>query len=178
MVTEYRRADSPSSEELMTHLSDCAAFTDAALPASPVVISDPDRLRALYATGLLDSEPEEHYDRITRSAAVALDAALRGGVIGGRRPTILQEHGGVGPRDSRAAPDAARCAYSIRGRERGRPVTCRCSVISQASPPSTHLTIRQIRRREGLVRSVTRRCLGVSSLAVADWKSAHRARVR
>jgi GAF domain-containing protein len=74
MVTEHRRADSPSVAELMTHLSASGAFVDAALPASPAVISDSARLRALYATGLLDSAPEELYDRITRAAAAALDA--------------------------------------------------------------------------------------------------------
>ena len=44
------------------------------MPSTSAAITDPDRLRALYATGLLDSPPEEIYDRITRAAAAALDA--------------------------------------------------------------------------------------------------------
>ncbi|TPG34669.1 GAF domain-containing protein [Mycolicibacterium hodleri] len=74
MVTDDRRADSASIEELMAHLANSAAFAETAMPSTSATITDPDRLRALYATGLLDSAPEEIYDRITRAAAAALDA--------------------------------------------------------------------------------------------------------
>ena len=74
MVTDDRRADSASIDELMAHLADSPAFAEKAMPSTAATITDPDRLRALYATGLLDSAPEEIYDRITRAAAAALDA--------------------------------------------------------------------------------------------------------
>jgi GAF domain-containing protein len=44
------------------------------MPSVEAEITNPDRLQALYATGLLDSPTEEAYDRITRAAAAALDA--------------------------------------------------------------------------------------------------------
>lgn len=74
MVADQRRVDSPSIEDLMAHLSDSDVFAEAAMPSTSAAITDPDRLAALYATGLLDSPPEEVYDRITRAAADALNA--------------------------------------------------------------------------------------------------------
>ncbi len=44
------------------------------MPNVTAAITDPNRLRALYATGLLDSPPEAAYDRIIRATADALDA--------------------------------------------------------------------------------------------------------
>lgn len=41
-------------------------------PAPPDVVRDPDRLAALRETGLLDSEVEEEFDRLTRLATVLL----------------------------------------------------------------------------------------------------------
>lgn len=74
MLAEQRRVNSPDIEELLTHISTSTAFADAKMPDTSATINDPDRLRALYATGLLDTAPEEPYDRITRAAAAALDA--------------------------------------------------------------------------------------------------------
>jgi GAF domain-containing protein len=74
MVSEQRRANSPDIEELLAHLSESGAFAETAMPNASATINDPDRLDALYATGLLDSPPDEMYDRITRAAAAALDA--------------------------------------------------------------------------------------------------------
>lgn len=74
MVVDQRQADSASAEELRRRLSHSDVFTASAMPSVAAAIADPDRLRALYATGLLDSPPEEVYDRITRAAAAALDA--------------------------------------------------------------------------------------------------------
>ena len=44
------------------------------MPSAIAALTDPDRLRALYATGLLDTPLEAVYDRITRAAAEALNA--------------------------------------------------------------------------------------------------------
>ncbi|WP_231743584.1 GAF domain-containing protein [Mycobacterium sp. GA-2829] len=74
MVADLRRTQLASVEELMAHLNECRVFADTEMPTVEAEITDPARLRALYATGLLDSDPEEAYDRITRAAAAALDA--------------------------------------------------------------------------------------------------------
>jgi hypothetical protein len=74
MLTEQRKLDGPDMAELLSHLATSGAFADAAPPNAWSAINDPDRLASLYATGLLDSPPEEAYDRITRAAAAALDA--------------------------------------------------------------------------------------------------------
>jgi len=74
MVADHRRGESATIHELMARLSDSGVFADTGMPSVSTVIADPDRLRALYATGLLDSPTEEIYDRITRAAADALDA--------------------------------------------------------------------------------------------------------
>jgi GAF domain-containing protein len=74
MLADQRRDDSNSLDELMAHIKECGALSATEMPDVTVEINDPDRLRSLYDTGLLDSPPEEMYDRITRAAAAALDA--------------------------------------------------------------------------------------------------------
>lgn len=74
MVADRRRVDSRAVEDLLGHLSSAGVFAETAMPSVTTAVTDPDRLRALHATGLLDSSPEEVYDRITRAAADALDA--------------------------------------------------------------------------------------------------------
>jgi hypothetical protein len=74
MVAEQRTADSPGFIELMTHLAASGTFAVSTMPDTSPTVNDPSRLRALYATGLLDSAPDEAFDRITRAAAAALDA--------------------------------------------------------------------------------------------------------
>jgi GAF domain-containing protein len=74
MVADRRRTERGSVEELMAHLEECKVFAEAQMPSVEAEITDPDRLQALYATGLLDTSPEEAYDRITKAAAAALDA--------------------------------------------------------------------------------------------------------
>lgn len=74
MVADRRRTDSGAVDELLAHLAEAGVFADTAMPNISAAITDPDRLRSLYATELLDSPPEAIYDRITRAAADALDA--------------------------------------------------------------------------------------------------------
>ncbi|BBX17969.1 histidine kinase [Mycolicibacterium duvalii] len=74
MLMELKHAGSPDLETARAHLLDRGVFASDAMPDISAVINDPDRLHALYATELLDSPPEEAYDRITRAAAEALDA--------------------------------------------------------------------------------------------------------
>jgi GAF domain-containing protein len=74
MVADLRRADDKSVEEALARLAKSGALAETEMPDVQAEITDPDRLRSLYATGLLDSPPDELYDRITRAAAAALDA--------------------------------------------------------------------------------------------------------
>lgn len=73
MVADIRMTNDGPIDELMSHLAECGVFAGTDMPSVAAEITNPDRLKALYATGLLDSEPEEGYDRITRAAASALD---------------------------------------------------------------------------------------------------------
>ncbi|MGO4442393.1 GAF domain-containing protein [Mycobacterium sp. 2YAF39] len=74
MVADQRRHETIPIRELVAHLSESGVLETDSMPDVSAVITDPDRLRSLNATGLLDSPPEEAYDRITQAAADALDA--------------------------------------------------------------------------------------------------------
>ncbi|AFM16118.1 GAF domain-containing protein [Mycolicibacterium chubuense NBB4] len=74
MLADLMRAENPLAKDLLNRFSVSGVFTSSGMPNVTAVVNDPDRLNALYATGLLDSPPEQIYDRITRAAADALDA--------------------------------------------------------------------------------------------------------
>ncbi|MET0451938.1 MAG: GAF domain-containing protein [Mycobacterium sp.] len=74
MVTDLIRAESPSAKGLLAQLTTAGVFAAEAMPDVSATVNDPDRLRSLYDTGLLDSPPEDKYDRLTRAAADALEA--------------------------------------------------------------------------------------------------------
>ena len=74
MVADHVPDGGTSAEELIAHLSKPGGLVGSGMPDVTAVVADPERLHALHATGLLDSPPEEVYDRITRAAAAALDA--------------------------------------------------------------------------------------------------------
>lgn len=73
MIADLAQSGSRSAEELTTHLAKSGLTAGALMPSVSAVIADPERLRALYRTGLLDTPVEEVYDRITRAAAEALN---------------------------------------------------------------------------------------------------------
>jgi hypothetical protein len=74
MVADLMLAEKPAVKDLLDRLSQSGVFAADAMPKVSAAVADPDRLRALHATGLLDSPPEEKYDQLTRAAADALDA--------------------------------------------------------------------------------------------------------
>jgi len=74
LIEDQVRIDADAMEDLLAHLSSAGVVLGTLLPNVSTVIGDPERLRVLHATGLLDSPPEDDYDRITRMAADALDA--------------------------------------------------------------------------------------------------------
>ncbi len=79
LITNMRARRDPQLESLLERL--CATADEK--PRQPgeessvtAVIEDPERLRALDETGLLDSAPEESFDRMVRLAAEALGAPM------------------------------------------------------------------------------------------------------
>lgn len=92
------------------------ALPASALPDVTAAITDPDRLRAVYATGLLDSPPEEMYDRITRAAADALQAPFSLiSVIDVDRLYLKSEIGVVGHavEEKQAPLERSLCQYAV-----------------------------------------------------------------
>lgn len=59
-------------EDLLEHLSGVGINLPTQADGPNAVVADPERLQALYATGLLDSPREKVYDRIAAMAATAL----------------------------------------------------------------------------------------------------------
>lgn len=74
MVADQVRSEKASTQDLLDHLTESGVLEADAMPDISAAINNPDRLRAVMDTGLLDSPKEEIYDRITRAAADALDA--------------------------------------------------------------------------------------------------------
>jgi hypothetical protein len=73
MVADQRRTETIPVRELLDRLSQSGVLDSDAMPDVSTVVSDPERLRAVHRTGLLDSPRDAVYDRITRAAADALD---------------------------------------------------------------------------------------------------------
>lgn len=116
MVTEQRRVDSPGFIELMTHLAASGTFAVSTMPDTSATVNDPSRLRALYATGLLDSPPEEAFDRITRAAAAALDAPHSAvSLIDADRQFFKSTvgMGGNSPEERQTPLDRSVCQYAL-----------------------------------------------------------------
>ncbi|ANI38657.1 GAF domain-containing protein [Mycolicibacterium vaccae] len=70
MVRDLTRRENPVAAEVTGHLPG----TVTAIDRAAAVLTDPRRLRAVHATGLLDSPADPVYDRITSAAAHALGA--------------------------------------------------------------------------------------------------------
>jgi GAF domain-containing protein len=116
MVADQTQADSTSLDELLAHLSDAGVLTEAAMPTVSAVIADPERLRALRATGLLDSPPEEVYDRITRAAAAALDVPFAAMSLIDVDRQFLKSTvgmGGTSPEERQTTLERSVCQYAV-----------------------------------------------------------------
>jgi GAF domain-containing protein len=116
MVVDQRQEESPSVEELLAHLSDSVVFAETGMPSVAASIADPDRLRALHATGLLDSPPEEVYDRITRAAAAALDAPYAAVSLIDVDRQFLKSTvgmGGLSPEERQTPLERSVCQYAV-----------------------------------------------------------------
>jgi GAF domain-containing protein len=116
LMSDVAQQDEQKRLDLLMHLSTVAvpAWEKPSGPA--VVVADPERLRALEATGLLDSEPEQAYDRIVGLAAEALStptAALS--LVDRDRQFFKSQFGLVGEvAEARGTPiERSICQYAV-----------------------------------------------------------------
>ena len=100
----------------MTHLAASGTFAVPTMPDVSATVSDPSRLRALYATGLLDSPPEEAFDRITRAAAAALHAPYSAvSLIDADRQFLKSTVGmdATSPEERQTTLERSMCQYAV-----------------------------------------------------------------
>ncbi|MBY0289791.1 MAG: GAF domain-containing protein [Mycobacteriaceae bacterium] len=120
MVADQVRAQSPSTKDLLEHLSETGILDSGSMPDVAAVISDPDRLAALRATGLLDSPVESVYDRITRAAADALDAPFSAVSLIDVDRQFFKSAAGIDdmsvPENRQVALDQSICQYAVADR--------------------------------------------------------------
>ncbi|ADU00664.1 GAF domain-containing protein [Mycolicibacterium gilvum] len=76
MITDCERVDRASAGKLKAHLSLTGLTGQTATEGLRSVLADPNRLRALEATGLMDTPPEAAYARLARTTADALSAPV------------------------------------------------------------------------------------------------------
>jgi GAF domain-containing protein len=74
LITDVSLRGDDVREELMQRLAQAEVPMPESMHTLGAVVGDPARLAALHATGLLDSPPDQVYDRITMMAADALAA--------------------------------------------------------------------------------------------------------
>ncbi len=96
---------------LRTKLRAALLRTRARWQAAPLPANEAQRLQALYRLAILDSPPEERFDRITRLAArlFGVPIALIS-LVDVDRQWFKSRSGGVGPQTSR---EASLCAHAI-----------------------------------------------------------------
>jgi GAF domain-containing protein len=116
MVADQRHAATIPIKELLDHLSESGLLETDSMPDVKAVISDPNRLRALHATGLLDSPPEEAYDRITRAAAEALNVPFASVTLVDADRQFFKSNVGMGDlsvEESQTPLDQSICQYTV-----------------------------------------------------------------
>ncbi|WP_286149081.1 GAF domain-containing protein [Mycobacterium sp. IS-1496] len=113
MIADLRRSERVSIEAVMAHLNDCKVFAGTEMPSVESEITDPERLQSLYATGLLDSPPDEAYDRITRAAAAALDAPSAAMSLIDVDRQFFKSAVGMGDDERQTPLDRSVCQYAV-----------------------------------------------------------------
>jgi len=117
MVADQRRFETIPIKQLLDHLADSGVLETNEMPDVIAAVSDPARLQALRNTGLLDSAPEEVFDRITRAAADALDAPYAAvTLIDIDRQFFKSTHGmgdSTDPAHRQAPLDMSICQYTV-----------------------------------------------------------------
>ena len=124
-------------EELQSYLTDAGLLTADRLGGRAAVIADPDRLRALYSTKLLDSPPEQAYDRIVEMAAEALATPFAAMTLVDRDRQFFKSLAGVtGPMvEERQTPlDRSLCRYAVASGEPLVVVDARADPVLKHNP--------------------------------------------
>src|SRR5215217_7400645 len=80
-------------------------------------LGDPNRLQAIRETGLMDTPPEEAFDRLARLAAQLLDVPLTMSLVDADRQFFKADYGLASPfKETRTLPiDASLCRYTLEG---------------------------------------------------------------
>lgn len=103
-------------DELLAHLSNAQIPVPAQWQWPQSIITDPERLRVLYATGLLDSPAEKVYDRIVDMAAAALAApGAAVSLVDHDRQFFVSMHGSAGqePESRETSIQRSLCQYAV-----------------------------------------------------------------
>ena len=83
----------------------------SAPPPAPIPPDEPERLQALWATGLLDTPPAEAFNRITRSVAALLKVPIALiSLVDAKRQWFLSR---VGVEATETPRDIAFCAHAV-----------------------------------------------------------------
>ncbi|MCV7064007.1 GAF domain-containing protein [Mycolicibacterium vaccae] len=102
--------------DLLDHLADGAVLLTEQPNGPQAVVGDPERLKALYATGLLDAPPDKVYDRIADMAAAALAApGAAVSLVDRNRQFFVSMHGSPGesPEARETSIDRSLCQYAV-----------------------------------------------------------------
>lgn len=117
MVSDKLRTDRLAVKELLDHFSDSGVLETDTMPNVSAALADPDRLRALNDTGLLDSPREAIYDRITRAAADALDTPFAAVTLIDVDRQFFKSTVGMGdmttPEERQTPLDQSICQYAV-----------------------------------------------------------------
>lgn len=114
MVDVTRRNE--DNADLLAHLSNVHIEISEQTVGPQSVVADPERLEALYATGLLDSPREKIYDRIADMAATALAAPSAAiSLVDVDRQFFVSMHGSTAeaPEDRQTSIERSVCQYAV-----------------------------------------------------------------
>lgn len=123
LVKELAEADDTDLGHLLKRLEatadpvpDPPASTPPAVSEQPSIVTDPDRVRAVEATGLLDTPSEPAYDRIVAMAADALSVPGAAISLIDKDRQFIKSALGFGPEEERprAIPlEAGMCQHTV-----------------------------------------------------------------
>lgn len=105
-----------SAKELLAHLSQSGVLASDEMPDVSAAVTDPDRLRSLHSTGLMDTPPDPAYDRITQAAAEALHTPFAAVTLVDADRTYYKSTAGMGKLsiEERQMPfDQSICQYTV-----------------------------------------------------------------
>ncbi|MBB2992011.1 hypothetical protein FHR72_003507 [Mycolicibacterium iranicum] len=132
------------SSDLLAHLSQVGIEVPRQALGPRSVVADPERLQALYATGLLDSPREKVYDRIADMAATALAAPGAAiSLVDIDRQFFVSMHGSVSddPESRQTHIDRSVCQYAVASGEPLVIADARTDPVLKSNPAVTDGTV-------------------------------------